>query len=115
MGDKSESFQKGVKLNLDKTFESGLNIGFDSFFGKTEEKGKYNAQPKKSTDLNLGFGVTTKKGTKIRLDARKSDSEGNYYYPKRTEKSVILSLGKSFNTGGDVEIHRKGVVDEDLL
>ena len=47
MSDKSESFRKGVNLNLGKTFESGLNIGFDSFIGETTEKGKYNTAPKK--------------------------------------------------------------------
>ena len=46
MSDKSESFRKGVNLNLGKTFESGLNIGFDSFIGETTEKGKYNTPTK---------------------------------------------------------------------
>ena len=115
MSDKSESFRKGVNLNLGKTFESGLNIGFDSFIAETTEKGKYNTAPKKTKDINLGFGATTKSGTKIRLDLGKSESKGNYYYPERTEKSAIISIGKQFNTGGDVQVHRKGVVDKDLL
>ena len=115
MSDKSESFRKGVNLNLGKTFESGLNIGFDSFIGETTEKGKYNTAPKKTKDINLGFGATTKGGTRIRLDLGKSKSSGNYYYPERTEKSAIISIGKQFNTGGDVQINRKGVVDKDLL
>ena len=115
MSDKSESFRKGVNLNLGKTFESGLNIGFDSFIGETTEKGKYNTAPKKTKDINLGVGATTKGGTKVRVDASKSEAKGNYYFPERTEKSLILSIGKQFNTGGDVQVHRKGVVDKDLL
>ena len=46
MSDKSESLRKGVNLNLGKTFESGLNLGFDSFIGETTETGKYNMAPK---------------------------------------------------------------------
>ena len=115
MSDKSESFRKGINLNLGKTFESGLNIGFDSFIGETTEKGKFNIQPKKTKDISVGLGATTKGGTKVRLDASKSKSKGNYYFPERTEKSLILSIGKQFNTGGDVQVNRKGVVDKDLL
>ena len=74
MSDKSESFRKGINLNLGKTFESGLYIGFDSFIGETTETGKYNMAPKKTKDINLGFGATTKSGTKIRLDLGKSES-----------------------------------------
>ena len=48
MADKSESFRKGVNLNLGKTFESGLNLGFDAFIGETTETGKYNVAPKKT-------------------------------------------------------------------
>ena len=115
MSDKSESLRKGVNLNLGKTFESGLNLNFDSFIGETTETGKYNVQPKKTKNINVGFGATTKGGTKIKLDLSKSKSSSNYYYPERTEKSAIISIGKQFNTGGDVQVHRKGVVDKDLL
>ena len=78
-------------------------------------KGKYNMAPKKTKDISLGVGATTKSGTNVRLDASQSKAKGNYYYPERTEKSLILSIGKQFNTGGDVQINRKGVVDKDLL
>ena len=115
MSDESKSFRKGVNLNLGKTFESGLNLGFDSFIGETTETGKYNMAPKKTKDINVGVGATTKGGTRIRLDLGKCKSSCNYYYPERTEKSAIISIGKQFNTGGDVQVHRKGVVDKDLL
>ena len=113
MADKSESFTKGVSLNLGKTFESGLNLGFDSFIGKTTEKGKFNVQPKETKIISGGASLTTKKGSKWRLDVSKSESEGNAYYPDRTEKSVILSFGKQFNKGGPVVVGKN--VDKDLL
>ena len=48
----------------------------------------------------MGFGATTKGGTKIRLDLGKSESKGNYYFPDRTEKVQLFLLVKQFNTGG---------------
>jgi len=113
MADKSESFRKGINLNLGKTFESGLNLGFDAFIGETTEKGKYNIQPKKTKDISGGASLTTKTGSKWRLDVSKSVAEGTKYYPERTEKSVILSFGKQFNKGGPVVVGKN--VDKDLL
>jgi len=113
MADKSESFRKGVNLNLGKTFQSGLNLGFDAFIGETTEKGDYNTLPKKTKDISGGASLTTKTGSKWRLDVSKSESEGTKYYPERTEKSVILSFGKQFNKGGPVVVGKN--VDKDLL
>ena len=113
MADKSESFRKGVNLNLGKTFESGLNLGFDAFIGETTETGKYNIQPKKTKDISGGASLTTKSGSKWRLDVSKSEAKGNAYYPDRTAKSVILSFGKQFNKGGPVVVGKN--VDKDLL
>ena len=113
MADKSESFRKGINLNLGKTFESGLNLGFDAFIGETTEKGKYNIQPKKTKDISGGASLTTKSGSKWRLDVSKSKAKSTKYYPDRTEKSVILSFGKQFNKGGPVVVGKN--VDKDLL
>jgi len=113
MADKSKSFTKGVNLNLGKTFESGLNLGFDAFIGETTEKGEYNTLPKKSKVISGGIGATTKSGSKWKLDVSKSVAEGTKYYPERTEKSVILSFGKQFNKGGPVVVGKN--VDKDLL
>jgi len=113
MADKSESFRKGVNLNLGKTFESGLNLGFDAFIGETTEKGDYNTLPEKTKDISGGVGLTTKGGSKWRLDVSKSKAKSTKYYPDRTEKSVILSFGKQFNKGGPVVVGKN--VDKDLL
>ena len=113
MADKSESFTKGINVNLGKTFESGLNLGFDSFIGKTTEKGKFNVQPKETKIISGGASLTTKKGSKFSLDVSKSKAQGNVYYPERTETSVIASFSKQFNDGGEVVIGKN--VDKDLL
>ena len=114
MADKSKSFTKGVNLNLGKTFESGLNIGFDAFFGKTTESGAYNVLPKETKVMSGGIGATTKSGSKWKLDVSKSEAEGNVYYPERTEKSVILSFSKQLKSkGGEIVIGKN--VDKDLL
>ena len=113
MADKSESFRKGINLNLGKTFQSGLNLGFDAFIGETTEKGDYNTLPKKTKDISGGASLTTKGGSQWKLNVSKSESEGNAYYPDRTEKSVILSFGKQFNKGGPVVVGKN--VDKDLL
>jgi len=113
MADKSESFRKGINLNLGKTFQSGLDLGFDAFIGETTEKGDYNTLPKKTKDISGGASLTTKTGSKWRLDVSKSEAKGNKYYPDRTEKSVILSFGKKFNKGGPVVVGKN--VDKDLL
>ena len=60
MSDKSESLRKGVNLNLGKTFESGLNLNFDSFIGETTETGKYNVQPKKTKNINVDLALLLK-------------------------------------------------------
>ena len=113
MAEKSESFRKGVDLNLGKTFESGLNLGFNAFIGETTEKGDYNTLPTKTQDISGGVGLTTKGGSKWRLDVSKSKAKSTKYYPERTEKSVILSFGKQFNKGGPVVVGKN--VDKDLL
>ena len=113
MADKSESFTKGVSLNLGKTFESGLNLGFDAFIGETTETGKYNVAPEKTKDISGGASLTTKTGSKWKLNVSKSEAKGNQYYPDRTDKSIILSFGKQFNKGGPVVVGKN--VDKDLL
>ena len=113
MADKSESFTKGVDINLGKTFESGLNLGFDAFIGKTTEKGKFNVQPKETKVISGGGSLTTKGGSRLGLDVSKSKAQGSVYYPERTEKSVILSFSKQFNDGGEVVLGKN--IDKDLL
>ena len=115
MSDTSKSKTKGVNLNLGKTFESGLSLGFDSFIGETKETGDYNLQPKKTKKINLGSNLTTPGGTTLGVNYSRSKAKENKYYPKRKEESLIFSISKQFNTGGDVQIHRKGNVDKDLL
>jgi len=113
MAEKSKSFTKGVNLNLGKTFQSGLNLGFDAFIGETTEKGDYNTLPKKTKDISGGASLTTKTGSKWKLNVSKSEAKGNQYYPDRTDKSIILSFGKQFNKGGPVVVGKN--VDKDLL
>ena len=113
MAEKSKSFTKGVNLNLGKTFQSGLNLGFDAFIGETTEKGDYNTLPQKTKDISGGASLTTKGGSQGKLNVSKSEAKGTKYYPKRTEKSVILSFGKQFNKGGPVVVGKN--VDKDLL
>jgi hypothetical protein len=113
MADKSESLTKGINLNLGKTFESGLNIGFDAFLGETTEKGKYNVAPKKKKIISGGIGATTEGGYKWKLDVSKSKAQSTVYFPERTEKSVILSFSKQFNKGGEIVMGKN--IDKDLL
>jgi len=107
MAEKSKANTKGVQLNLDKTFKKGLlegmNVDFSGFFGETDEKGDYNTAPPKKKEMNVGAGFTTKGGTKVRITHSQSKAESNPYYPKREEKSTILSIGKSFKKGGKVK------------
>jgi len=107
MAEKSKANTKGVQLNLDKTFKKGLlegmNVDFSGFFGETDEKGDYNVNPPKKKEMNVGAGFTTKKGTKVRITHSQSKAGSNPYYPKREEKSTILSIGKSFKKGGKVK------------
>ena len=107
MAEKSKATTKGIALDLDKTFKEGLlegiNVDFSGFFGETDEKGDYNVNPPKRKEMNVGAGFTTKKGTKFRVTHSQSKAESNPYYPKREEKSTILSIGKSFNKGGKVK------------
>ena len=107
MADKSKATTKGIALDLDKTFKKGLlegiNVDFSGFFGETDEKGDYNLNPPKKKEMNVGAGFTTKKGTKFRVTHSQSKSEENPYYPKREDKSTILSIGKSFKKGGAIK------------
>jgi len=115
VSDTSKSKTKGVNLNLGKTFESGLNLDFNTFIGETTESGDYNFQPEKTKKIDLGSSLTTPGGTRLGVDYSRSKAEENKYYPKRKEESLIFSISKQFNTGGDVQVNRKGVVDKDLL
>ena len=110
MAEKSKATTKGISLDLDKTFKEGLlegvNVDFSGFFGETDEKGDYNVNPPKTKEMNVGAGFTTKKGTKFRITHSQSKSKENPYYPKREEKSTILSISKSFKKGGKAKVKK---------
>ena len=107
MAEKSKAKTVGVDVALDKTFKKGLlegvNVGVEGFVGETKEDGAYNTAPPKTKEYSVGAGFTTKKGTRVKLSHSRSKSESNPYYPKREEKSTILSIGKSFKKGGKVK------------
>ena len=107
MAEKSKAKTVGVDVALDKTFKKGLlegvNVGVEGFVGETKEEGAYNTAPPKKKEMNVGAGFTTKGGTKVRITHSQSKAESNPYYPKREEKSTILSIGKSFKKGGKVK------------
>ena len=108
--DTSKAKTVGVNVALDKTFEKGLlegiNVGFEGFIGETKEEGTFNLQPPKTQDVSVSAGLTTKKGTKFRLTHSQSKSKEKPYYPKREEKSTILSISKSFKKGGKAKVKK---------